>query len=579
MAEANKLVQLGAMTIEVEDCAGRSPLDATPPAQTGTLDAAPVIVASASWQAPLVEAVNAGGLSLDAADAIRRGLGIVDSAVTSEQLRGAAETLIDCAMTIPPEKLWRLARQHRESLDEHAIARGEKQRADQRYVRRFRRDGLCGGSWLLPDEEGGLEIDQALSLMLASRTGGPRFVDMGTAGTDPASTDTGATEGGSGAVVPLDDRTNEQVLADGFVQLMRGGLDTDPGVVPGKRRVAVRVLVTEATMHAREGHGIIEASGNTISFPTLEQQLCDSGTLGLAFDSDGQIVNLGREIRLFSTRQREALAARDGGCRAPGCEKPPSWTEAHHIDYWARDHGQTNIADGTNRKYTPCLSRQSNKLRRMQRSGMENVPNALESFSEGLARLIVFVARERHTFVPHHHQEGYFGLGRWVEDIREPELDLSDDQKQSLDAVPGWIWEVQDRRAREDSQCRFDDGLKELGKFAEQHGTARVPQMVNRETTALGIWVKTMRDRFKNGELSNSQIKRILSFPGWEWDYQEWNFLDHVQQFKRFVEANGHGRVTGNRALQGWVGRERKRTKDDLQPAKRRWILSEIEQW
>src|SRR5665213_285660 len=79
MAEANKLVQLGAMTIEVEDAAQRPPLELSPVAPVDGVEvAAPAIVASAAWQAPLVEAVNAGGLSLDAADAIRRGLGVLD---------------------------------------------------------------------------------------------------------------------------------------------------------------------------------------------------------------------------------------------------------------------------------------------------------------------------------------------------------------------------------------------------------------------------------------------------------------------------------------------------------------------
>ena len=30
----------------------------------------------------------------------------------------------------------------------------------------------------------------------------------------------------------------------------------------------------------------------------------------------------------------------------PDCTRPPSWTEAHHIDHWARDGGRTDIADG-----------------------------------------------------------------------------------------------------------------------------------------------------------------------------------------------------------------------------------------
>ena len=30
-----------------------------------------------------------------------------------------------------------------------------------------------------------------------------------------------------------------------------------------------------------------------------------------------------------------------GGCPINGCDRPPSWTEAHHIDQWERDHGKT----------------------------------------------------------------------------------------------------------------------------------------------------------------------------------------------------------------------------------------------
>ncbi|MCU1507865.1 MAG: endonuclease, partial [Glaciihabitans sp.] len=29
-----------------------------------------------------------------------------------------------------------------------------------------------------------------------------------------------------------------------------------------------------------------------------------------------------------------------------GCDRPPTWTEAHHLKHWQRDHGNTNIADG-----------------------------------------------------------------------------------------------------------------------------------------------------------------------------------------------------------------------------------------
>jgi hypothetical protein len=66
----------------------------------------------------------------------------------------------------------------------------------------------------------------------------------------------------------------------------------------------------------------------------------------ILFDRDGQVVNVGRDHRLFTHRQRIGLAARDGGCVWPGCDRPPSWCEAHHIDEWDAHHGHTNIADG-----------------------------------------------------------------------------------------------------------------------------------------------------------------------------------------------------------------------------------------
>ena len=40
-----------------------------------------------------------------------------------------------------------------------------------------------------------------------------------------------------------------------------------------------------------------------------------------------------------------ALAIRDGGCLWPECDRPPSWTEAHHIDRWS-DGGRTDLDRG-----------------------------------------------------------------------------------------------------------------------------------------------------------------------------------------------------------------------------------------
>ena len=52
------------------------------------------------------------------------------------------------------------------------------------------------------------------------------------------------------------------------------------------------------------------------------------------FDRAGAVLCAGRTRRLASPAQRRILAARDGGCCFPGCTRPPSWCEAHHVIPW-----------------------------------------------------------------------------------------------------------------------------------------------------------------------------------------------------------------------------------------------------
>jgi hypothetical protein len=321
--EATKLARLGELAVESPDSTG------------------------------VVDAATQGAVSVDAADAIRRGLGRPDSAISAEQLRVESEKLIDRAPFITPEELFKLARQTRNGLDLDAVERGQKRRADLRYVRRFRRDGMCGGSWLLPEEDGGLEIDTALQLLLASRTGGPRFPALDASGELSA---TGKLSATGEPIAPdpriEDTRTNEQILADGFAQVFHNGIAADPSVIPGAQRAAVRVVVTDTVLDAGVGSAFVNDSAfledtmTAITFGKLGEHLCEGGTVGIMFDDNGNVLNVGREQRLFTARQRIGLAVRDGGCRFPGCRKPPSWTEAHHIDHWARDQGRTDIARG-----------------------------------------------------------------------------------------------------------------------------------------------------------------------------------------------------------------------------------------
>ncbi|MGI8536796.1 MAG: HNH endonuclease signature motif containing protein [Mycobacteriales bacterium] len=48
----------------------------------------------------------------------------------------------------------------------------------------------------------------------------------------------------------------------------------------------------------------------------------------------------------MTTTQRRALAARDHGCAARGCTRPPAFCDAHHLHHLA-DGGATTVANMT----------------------------------------------------------------------------------------------------------------------------------------------------------------------------------------------------------------------------------------
>ena len=291
----------------------------------GLVEAAPE-----AWHSPLAVALSVGSLSLDAADAIRRGLGEPDAAVSTADLTRAAHQLIAAALTLNADQLYKRARDLRDEIDERGIADREKARHDQRFVRISRRaNGMIGGSFLFGPEDGELVLG-AFEHVLSPRRGGPRF-------TDPE-------EAAAAERLVADPRSNDQLAADALVTMVRLAIDADPGTLFGKHRPAVRVIVTESSLQ-RRGHGYLESSNEPVSFETIERQMCDTGVLGIRH-KDGQPLSLGRTKRNFTAAQRIALAARDGGCVVGGCGRPPSQCEAHHINEWEQDRGKTDIRDG-----------------------------------------------------------------------------------------------------------------------------------------------------------------------------------------------------------------------------------------
>ncbi|HSP51530.1 MAG TPA: DUF222 domain-containing protein [Cryobacterium sp.] len=334
--DAFKLVAVGTMMADAE--AAEKLVEAA--LSSPEPDAAEVeeFAARVPWQAPIARAVTAGTLSVDAAESIRAGLGRIDAAVTADKLAAALEALLAEVSSLNSDEVFKRARRMRDRLDEAGIAAREKQAHDDRYLKVYRlSNGNVRLNGLFAPEDGEFVLSTFDSIT-GPRRGGVRFVDKERAAWAKQLQD--------------DPRSTEQIAADSLVQLLKIAGEADPGRVFGGRRPSVRVIVTEKALQPGQkvtqqaAHGQIEGNPVPISQETIDRLLCETGTRGIQLDDTGQIINVGRDERLFTEAQRAAMAVRDGGCLWVDCDRSPAWTEAHHINEWLNDNGYTDLADG-----------------------------------------------------------------------------------------------------------------------------------------------------------------------------------------------------------------------------------------
>jgi hypothetical protein len=113
----------------------------------------------------------------------------------------------------------------------------------------------------------------------------------------------------------------------------------------GGTTTAVMVMTTLEQL--RTGLGTAQTStGDRLTAEQTRRLACQAGIVPVVLGGKGEILDLGRTRRLFSPTQRKAMAVRDRGCTAEGCDIPAAWCEAHHHQKpWSKG-GKTDLTDG-----------------------------------------------------------------------------------------------------------------------------------------------------------------------------------------------------------------------------------------
>ncbi len=92
------------------------------------------------------------------------------------------------------------------------------------------------------------------------------------------------------------------------------------------------------------GHGLCETSdGQALAPASLRRMLCDAVVYPTVLGGSGEVLDSGRAQRTVNRKQRRALRAMHRTCGHPGCTVPFESCRIHHVRWWTRDHGPSDL--------------------------------------------------------------------------------------------------------------------------------------------------------------------------------------------------------------------------------------------
>lgn len=146
--------------------------------------------------------------------------------------------------------------------------------------------------------------------------------------------------------IPKDELASASVRrGEALEELARRHLDSAGAPTDHGNRPHVTAIVDWRVLSGRAREGSSELLDETVIDPSTARRLaCDAVVCRLITGPDGEILDLGRSTRTVSPAQWRALRVRDRHCRWPGCTRPASWCDAHHVRHWA-DGGPSDLGN------------------------------------------------------------------------------------------------------------------------------------------------------------------------------------------------------------------------------------------
>jgi hypothetical protein len=135
-----------------------------------------------------------------------------------------------------------------------------------------------------------------------------------------------------------------QRLYDASMEIARRVLRYEDTPTRAGAPVTASIVIPVETLQAAEGEPSPAAElgfAGPISAATARQLLCDAHISTVLTKGGSEILNVGRADRFANAAQYRALMAVWHGCAR--CGAPPGFCVLHHILWWERDEGPTDL--------------------------------------------------------------------------------------------------------------------------------------------------------------------------------------------------------------------------------------------
>ena len=140
----------------------------------------------------------------------------------------------------------------------------------------------------------------------------------------------------------VDPRSRAQLASDAMLAMV-GHVSTCIQTTSPMPKTCIIVRMTLETLLSGLGEASLDGIEQPISAATARRLAVEAGIIPLVLGGESQVLDFGRGRRLFSKEQKLAVTELFPTCAA--CDRPPDWTEVHHLNWFDRDDGLTDLAN------------------------------------------------------------------------------------------------------------------------------------------------------------------------------------------------------------------------------------------